>query len=52
MEARKQSRTNLKIFGLDYWKAQVHLYGIGKAVVEADLQWEPEFGFGCVKLDS
>lgn len=50
--SKRRVKDNSKVFGLDGWKAQIFCYGIGKAVVEADLQWKPEFSFGCVKFDS
>lgn len=48
----REAKDNSKFSSLNIWKDQVLTYEIEKTVVGAGLQWEPKFGFGCVKFVS
>lgn len=50
--SKRGTKDNSKAFDLNIWKDKVPIYETGETVVGAALQWELDFGFGCVKFVS
>lgn len=48
--SKKKAEDNSKPFGLNIWKGRDPIHEIGEIVIGAGLQWEPEFGYGCVRF--
>lgn len=44
--SKRRAKDNTTVFGQCIWRDKVPIYKTGKTVLEAGLQWQPEFGFG------